>query len=265
MGVACACSLPGCERLAGGPAGGRTRDRAGHCERADRAPDLHGSEAMWGRLASRAGHRTGGRSCSPGRRSGSSTPTGRAWTASSAGHPNPAFEASGTTISFIEHGRVTVDGIDTLRGSSPGVTAVTDAVWSATGELAVVRHGALWAGRTGRLRRIAPGTDPSWSPSGDRIAAVQHGWVVIVNLRGHGVRRLARGSAPAFSPDGQWVAFVAPDHRLMIAPREAAGLRGWWGTCGPRRSTGSHGRAARTPAVSRLRARRSSRARRPRW
>lgn len=133
------------------------------------------------------------------------------------GGPNPAFEASGTAISFIERGRVTVDGIDTLRGSSPGVTAVTDAVWSATGELAVVRHGALWAGRAGTLRRIAPGTDPSWSPSGDRIAAVQSGWVVIVSLRGHRVRRLARGSAPAFSPDGQWIAFVAPDHRLMIA------------------------------------------------
>jgi hypothetical protein len=130
--------------------------------------------------------------------------------------PEPAFEAGGTSISFIARGRVTVDGIDTLRKLTPAVATVTDAVWSATGELAVVRHGVVWAGRPGRLRRIAPGTEPSWSPRGDRIAAVQDGWVVIVSVRGHRVRRLARGNAPAFSPDGRWVAFVAPNHRLMI-------------------------------------------------
>ncbi len=130
--------------------------------------------------------------------------------------PNPAFEAGGTVISFIQHGRVTADGIDTLRKSSPGTAAVTDAAWSATGGLAVVRHGALWAGRPGELHRIAVAGEPSWSPSGAAIAAVQNGWVVIVSVRDHRVRRLARGSAPAFSPDGRWIAFVAANHRLMV-------------------------------------------------
>jgi hypothetical protein len=132
------------------------------------------------------------------------------------GAPNPAFEASGTVVSFIEHGRVTVDGIDGLRKPAPAVAGVTDAVWSASGELAVVRRGVLWAGRPGKLRRIAVGAQPSWSPSGDRIALAQRGWVVIVDVRSHHVRRVARGGAPAFSPDGRWIAFVAPNHRLMI-------------------------------------------------
>jgi WD40-like Beta Propeller Repeat len=130
--------------------------------------------------------------------------------------PNPAFEASGTVISFIKRSGVKVDGIDTLRKHAPGILGASDAVWSADREVAVVRNGALWAGRPGKLHRIAVGTEPSWSPHGDRIAAVQHGWVVIVRVRDHRVQRLARGRAPAFSPDGRWIAFVAPNHRLMV-------------------------------------------------
>ncbi len=130
--------------------------------------------------------------------------------------PNPAFQARGTTISFIKRSGVKVDGIDTLRKPAPGIRGASDAVWSSNGEVAVVRGAAVWAGRPGKLRRLAFGSEPSWAPRGDRVAAVQHGWVVIVRLRGHGLERLARGSAPAFSPDGRWVAFVAPNHRLMV-------------------------------------------------
>jgi WD40-like Beta Propeller Repeat len=130
--------------------------------------------------------------------------------------PNPAFGSDGTTISFIQRDRVTVDGIDTLRMRSPGVDGATDAVWSARGELAVVRRGAMWAGRPGRLRRIALADEPSWSPSGDRITAVQRGRVVIIGVRNGHVLRLAAGHAPAFSPDGRWIAFIAPGHRLMV-------------------------------------------------
>ena len=127
-----------------------------------------------------------------------------------------SFAPSGTRISFIQGGRVTLDGIDGIRKPGPRIGGATDAVWAADGELAVVRGGAIWAGRPGRLRKVAPGSQPAWSPRGDLIAAVRRGWVVIMRPRDGHVRRLARGGAPAFSPDGRWIAFVGPHHRLMI-------------------------------------------------
>ncbi len=102
--------------------------------------------------------------------------------------------------------------------------SVSDAVWSAAGRLAVVRRGTIWAGRPGHLARIGIGNDPSWSPDGAMIAADQRGWIVIIRLRDDRVQRLARGTAPAFAPDGRWIAYVAPDHRLMIVRASGAPL-----------------------------------------
>lgn len=130
---------------------------------------------------------------------------------------NPVFKRSGTVISFIQrHRQVTLDGIDGVREPSPPLGSAADAVWAADGQVAVVRDGWLWVGHPGKLHRLVPGSEPSWSPRGDRIVAVQRGWVVIVRLGDHHVQRLARGGAPASSPDGRWIAYVAPDHRLMI-------------------------------------------------
>ncbi len=129
----------------------------------------------------------------------------------------PAFEPDGTVISFIRDRRTLLKGIDGLdvRFFNP---VASDAVWSADGKLAFVRNGVLWAGPRNKLRKVAAASEPSWAPGAQAIAAVQHGWVVIVRLRDHHVQRVARGSAPAFSPDGRLVAYVAPDHRLMIIP-----------------------------------------------
>ena len=139
--------------------------------------------------------------------------------------PSPAFKPGGGAISFIQSHYVTLDGIDGLRKPYPRLGTATDAVWSAGGKVAVVRGGAVWAGRPGKLIRLVAGSEPSWSPTGDAIAVVQADWVVIIGARGGRVRRLARGSAPAFSPDGRSIAFVAPDDRLMIIPARGGRAR----------------------------------------
>lgn len=148
----------------------------------------------------------------------------------------PAFEPSGTVISFSQRGRLTADGIDGIRKPAPPAEPVSDAVWSAGGRLAVVRDGVIWAGQPGRLRRLAAGTDPSWSPDGGAIAAARHGWIVIIRVRDRRVRRLVRGTAPAYAPNGRRIAYVAPNHRLMIVaagagrprPRAVGRIRAVW-------------------------------------
>src|SRR5579872_7069854 len=130
---------------------------------------------------------------------------------------DPVFEPSGALISFLAGGTLTVDGIDGNRQAAPTVLrGVGEAAWARGGLLAVVRHGVIWAGRPGHLRRFGASTQISWAPGGGSIAAVRQGWVVIIRVSDGHLTRLVRGSAPAFSPDGRWIAFVSPGHRLMI-------------------------------------------------
>ena len=139
---------------------------------------------------------------------------------------NPVFKPGGTVISFIQrHLRVTLDGIDGVREPSARLGSATDAVWAVDGQVVVVRDGWLWVVHTGEVHRLAPGSEPSWSPRGDRIVAVQRGWVVIIRVGDRHVHRVARGGAPAFSPDGRWIAYVAPDHRLTIVAADGGRSR----------------------------------------
>ena len=128
----------------------------------------------------------------------------------------PAFAPSGTVISFVRSGSLLEDGIDAVRFASMPHGAFEDAVWAADGRLAAVKDGVVWAGMPGSLSEIGPGIDPSWSPDGAEIAVARSGWIVILQVRDHHARRLVRGTAPAFSPDGRLIAYVAPDHRLML-------------------------------------------------
>ena len=130
--------------------------------------------------------------------------------------PNPAFGPGGAVISFIQHGQVTLDGIDGIRQKPPSAGAASDAVWSTGGLLAIVRDGGVWAGPPGALRLIGLGTQPSWSPDGTEVAVSHGGWVWVVGVRSRRARPLVRGTAPAFSPDGRRIAFIAPNHRLMV-------------------------------------------------
>jgi hypothetical protein len=110
-------------------------------------------------------------------------------------------------------------GIDTLPRRSfilSSSSPMSDPAWSSRGHLAVVHGGWIWAGSLPWLRRLAPGSAPSWSPDGDRLVFVRHGWLMIGRVRGRSFQHLVRGTAPVWSPDGNWIAFFDKRHRLSM-------------------------------------------------
>jgi hypothetical protein len=106
-------------------------------------------------------------------------------------------------------------------GSSTNVLhgTLSDAVWSSTGELAIVRRGAVWvrtARRRAALRRISSGTSPSFSPDGSKLAVTRRGWITVIDLKRRHLRRLVPGGTPAWSPDGTQIAYIGSDQLLRL-------------------------------------------------
>ena len=111
---------------------------------------------------------------------------------------------------------------------------VSDAVWSSHGLVALVRGGWVWVGRPGhgKLRRLARGRSPSFSPDGSELALVRGDYVWIVRVRDGARRRLVRGNSPAWSPSGRQIAYIGRDSAVEIIathagrPRRVGSLRG---------------------------------------
>ena len=111
---------------------------------------------------------------------------------------------------------------------------VAGAVWSSRGSVAVVRAGWVWVGRPGhgRLRRLARGRSPSFSPDGASLALARGGYVWIVRVADGSKRRLVRGAAPAWSPSGRRIAYIAGRGAVEIVaaqggrPRRLGSVRG---------------------------------------
>jgi WD40-like Beta Propeller Repeat len=95
---------------------------------------------------------------------------------------------------------------------------VDGAVWSSRGRVALVRGAWIWVRRAGRgkLRRLARGRLPSFSPDGTRLAFARHGYVWVVAVGGGAERRLVRGGSPAWSPDGRQIAYIAAGGAVKI-------------------------------------------------
>ncbi len=131
----------------------------------------------------------------------------------------PAFTEDPALLTAVLNGALVRYGSDGLPKATVLGTGVSDAVWSARGQLAAVRFGRVWVGAPGRLRSLGRGTSPSWSPDGSRLVVDRHGWVTVIAADGRVVRRLARGSSPAWSPDGRSIAFFSGGYlRVVPAP-----------------------------------------------
>lgn len=70
------------------------------------------------------------------------------------------------------------------------------------------------------LRRVvADGSEPDWSPSGDRLVLVLGGEIAVANADGSGLRTTGvRGRGPRWSPDGSAVAFTADGALHLMSP-----------------------------------------------
>lgn len=168
--------------------------------------------------------RADGRCVSCGRESPSLTARG------SAG----SFSSSGSLVTFISRGALWQIGLggSGLRRLRSG--PFTDAVWSSTGTLAVVRGGRVLidSAGPGALRSLGGGAHPSFSPDGAQIALVRAGWVWLVRVRDGRSLRLVSGRAPAWSPDGQGIAYIGARGAGYVIParggrsRRVARVRG---------------------------------------
>lgn len=138
----------------------------------------------------------------------------------------PAFSSDGESLT-VSGGRSGTPqglwsvGLSSGAGANVITGAASDGVWSSTAELAIVRHGAVWVRRRGHnahLRRLALGTEPSWSPDGSELVVVRGGWLWVLRARDGRGRRLVRGDDPAWSPDGRQIAYIGAGDAVRIAP-----------------------------------------------
>lgn len=145
----------------------------------------------------------------------------------------PAFTPGGQGVTVARNGlwRVSLTG----GGARRVVQGPVDgAVWSSRGLVALVRGGWIWVGRPGhgKLRRLARGRSPSFSPDGARLALARDGYVWIARVADDRERRLIRGEAPAWSPRGRQIAYIAPRGAVEIVavhggpPHHVGSVRG---------------------------------------
>jgi Tol biopolymer transport system component len=124
------------------------------------------------------------------------------------------------------------------RWLTRGQARDTDAGWSPDGRTIVFQRrfgegaSSIWTVRTDGTakRRLGPGSDPSFSPSGRRIAFARAGDVYSMRADGSDVRRLRHGRDDAYpsgwSPDGRQIVFTVfsrTTHRAAVWAMRADG------------------------------------------
>jgi len=163
----------------------------------------------------------------------------------------PAFSPDGTRIAFSgpitdgTDGRwaiyvANVDGTGLRQLTNPELGDF-DPAWSANGAwIAFSRNteGNMRADSCcvimrmradGTQQRTIPGTrsgiNPTWDPSGSRLAYERHDGIYVTNLNGSSSFRLAGGNVaqPAWSPDGNKIAYVVTSGGWQVVEEDADG------------------------------------------
>jgi hypothetical protein len=163
----------------------------------------------------------------------------------------PAYSPDGTRIAYSgpitdgTDGRwaifvVNVDGTGLQQLTDPELGDF-DPAWSANGDwIAFSRNteGNMDADSCCIIKRMRangtqvktiPGTrsgiNPTWDPSGTRLAYERHDGIYVTNLDGTGAYRLASGNVaqPAWSPDGSKIAYVVSGGGWQVVEEAASG------------------------------------------
>jgi TolB protein len=188
-----------------------------------------GTPAVWVMRPDGSGRRLVTRFAQPAKR-GSFSPDGR----------RLVFDGTRTATGPRENFDVQLVRLDGTgrRWLTRGPARDTDAGWSPDGRTIVFQRrlgvgtSSIWTIRTDGTdqRRLGPGSDPSFSPSGRRIAFARAGDVYSMRSDGSDVRRLRHGRGAAYpsgwSPDGRQILFTVfsrTAHRAAVWAMRADG------------------------------------------
>ncbi len=133
------------------------------------------------------------------------------------------WSPNGKRVAFYRNGNLWV-----ANANRKGLRQIADAEfssavpsWSKRGLIAFDRAGSIWviSPKSGKERRIGPGSQPSWSPDGRKLLYVTEPRgsmstdIFVMRANGSGRKQLTRTPSvnetqPAWALDGRWIAYT---------------------------------------------------------